>query len=314
MPQVGPTQEASSDESGPDETCIGASPTLRCEDATIPPEAVATVRTRSDTPEATEGRMDESVPKPVVLQKRRRGRPRKQPIVIDRRVVDEPRRLRDGKIVGVANETVNPGPCMVDLQLARAILDVFATQITVLDRAMITLMLDGTAPATSPHHSVTPVPAGSNPVTPLPKSRIPGCVELPTQPSIRRAGHATMHRTSSLSQPPPADGHTRHDAQKTLTAQHTVAHTTPESILRAPSYTLPQLLAPTSRSPTPHPPGGGGVSGNRSCNDLSDLLRPIVRVLKRYYRQGASGEAAQPVDGMGPITVSTRALQPDWIP
>jgi len=231
---------------------------------------------------------------PDANPKRHRGRPRKQPITVDEKVVAEPIRLRGGKAVG-SPQTVIQGEVPEDhLRIAKTLLNLFADQAAVLAKATTTVGLVEKGQARGSEHPPSSLPTSDTP----PHRWLMTDVE--SKPSMV---HPTMNPSASSPRAvgPPID---------TQMTQRTPTHGIPESITRIPSNTpLPQLQVPVSRSPTPRL-HGGDTSATYGYPQFTEFLRPAIRVLKRHYRQSNDGGPAQPISPHAvPIPVDPTYLQ-----
>ena len=234
---------------------------------------------------------------PEVNPKRRRGRPRKQPIVVDKKAVAEPIRLRGGKVVGGPKTIIQGGDPEGHLRIAKTILNVFAGQATVLAKATETVMLVEKGQAGGPEHPPSSLPTSDSP------PHLWSMTDVESKPSL---AHPTMNPLAPFSRAagPPGDTHEASVTQCTLTRG------IPESITRIPLNTpLPQLQVPVSRSPTPRP-HGGDTSATYGYLQFTKFLRPAICVLKRRYRQSNNGGPAQPINPDAvPILVDPTYLQ-----
>jgi len=288
------------------------------EDNYVTTEATAIDHAPVDIPEIATIQASEETTTPIVEPKRGRGRPRKRPVVVDKKVMDEPLRLRGGKEIGGRVNVMGIGTATGPHHLARTIVDVFVNQDMALAKAMTTLVLEGEPPAKPPPRSLSPPPTYDPPPHPPPNTSQSKSNLIPPSSSPH---HPQSAVDSMAIHPPPgpsvpglrAAGTLVRNMKGASTVMPTLSHRTQEAITRVPSNTPPpQLLVPMSPSPTPHPTGSSGTTAAYTYDQFSEFLRPAVQVLKKYYRQSRSGGPAQPVTpGSGPIMVDP--LSP-WCP
>jgi len=286
-----------------------ALPPVPQEDNDITTEATAIDHAPVDTPEIAKIQASEETTTPIVEPKRGRGRPRKRPVVVDKKVMDEPLRLRGGKEIGGRVNATAIGTTAGPHHLARTIVDVFANREMTLAKAMTALVLEGEPPAKHPPHSLSPAPTYDPPPHPPPHTSQTKSNLIPPSSSP----HPQSAADSRAIHPPPgpslpvlrAAGALVRNMKGASTVMPALSHRTQEAVIRVPSNTPPpQLLVPMSPSPTPHPTGSSGTTAAYTYDQFSEFLRPAVQVLKKYYRQSRSGGPAQPVaPGSGPITV-----------
>ena len=283
------------------------------EDSDVITEAPAIDHAPADTPEITTMQAGEEATTLIVEPKRGRGRPRKRPVIVDEKVMNEPRRLRGGKEIGGNTGVKGTGTSTGPQHLAKRIVEVFANRDVALAKAMTTLVLEGEPLAQGLQRSPSPPPAYDPPLHPPLKASQskPTLTPLPSSSHLQSA--ANSEAILPPVHPPPGSSLPGLRVVATLagnmkgvsTVRPTLAHKTQEAIVRVPSNTPPPLLlVPMSRSPTPHTAGSGGTVAALTYDQFSEFLQPAIHVLKRYYRQSRSGGVAQPIAvGSGPIAV-----------
>lgn len=190
-----------------------------------------------------------------------------------------------------------------DLQHARLIFDIFSNQEEVLAMALKTVTLGPDDQIRKPQKHSVPPQVSITPQTPA--RRAPRVLyPIPRQQSEAPSKKAKASLTSTHTEftPPP---------RRTSPSECTPLALKPRSVPTSTAIlALPQIPPPEKRPsgvltsiPNSLTPQNDDVL--RDYEEFAVLLRPVVRIFKRYYNQSKGSEGPQPKEGKpGPITVS----------
>ena len=126
------------------------------EDSDVITEAPAIDHAPADAPEITTMQASEEATTLNVEPKRGRGRPRKRPVIVDEKVMNEPQRLQGGKEIGGNTGVKGIGTSTGPQRLAKRIVEVFANRDVALAKAVTTLVLEGEPLAQGSQRSPSP--------------------------------------------------------------------------------------------------------------------------------------------------------------